>query len=292
MSMTIVKKSETIITEAVSRTRFVIINGKFAGFARSKRQLNIRSPFVKSPNAVKFTSSMHVGKRIIVSKTTGRRTLIIGSNDPESLETIIEQHLNHTVNGGYKQAISAFLAGNKQSNLEEYKKKFQNLERLYFRSLEKYKNVHRKEPKFQNFKNWHYLFKEYSDTLIKILDVLIKKEEIPFEIYNELSFIDKLNALRFLKRDWNSYGARKINPKIISQAIEFIEANESYYNNLAFVAPLPDGGVHLAYKKPEKRIEINFNSPNDASVRIKAVEKKKTLQYKKSQYNKILKDNL
>lgn len=273
------ERVKSAILKVRSKLHLIIIDGKIVGITkkspkeRGSEKRIIQSYLRLKSNRINETeNTLSKFTRISRIPKTGINTsfLDLSSSKMKKEEETIKSVLDFAVlESGYKSIISSFLSGSGKTKLAEYRTIFLSIEKEYQKAVASFRNAYSKAPGFQDFEKLDYLFNEESKIVISILDILMSKEEIPFDIYKNLNFIDKINSMRFLKKDWDSYGSYKIKPGIIQSAINFIEANNQYYKFLSFVAPLNYGGVHLAYKTNKTRVEINFLSTTKANIKIK-----------------------
>jgi hypothetical protein len=91
--------------------------------------------------------------------------------------------------------------------------------------------------------------------LIKSID---NKEEVEFEDYEKLTFVQKIKSFILLDENWDSYGAGIIEQEIIDRAVNFLKLHIKYSPYLAFVYPGINKSIGLEYKNNNKRIGFNI----------------------------------
>jgi hypothetical protein len=71
-----------------------------------------------------------------------------------------------------------------------------------------------------------------------------------------------LHSLRVLKKNWNSYGARPIDPAILSAAEDFLNRLSSLDLLSPSIVPTTQGGVQLEWHDRGVDLEIELLSPD------------------------------
>ena len=71
--------------------------------------------------------------------------------------------------------------------------------------------------------------------------------------------LDRLSEIAKLPEDWDSYGAKAIDPECVERAEDFINKEILPSHGIApFVVPSPSGGVQLEWERGEHSLEIEF----------------------------------
>lgn len=101
---------------------------------------------------------------------------------------------------------------------------------------------------------------ELEDKEEKILDIVIKR----YKLFSK-DVIHRLKNFSKLEENWDSYGANKISWLTIVNAIEFfMRVIDKYPDSpIPFVAPYPDGRIHVEWQKFSK--ELHHLIPKDNS---------------------------
>lgn len=96
-----------------------------------------------------------------------------------------------------------------------------------------------------------------------------------------------LQKLKTLPSNWDSYGSPPIFDELIDDAECFLRGLEMQNIVPPFVAPLPDGGVHLEWHYSKRELEVEFsNKGNVEYLKVLNGEPIEEGKFKVNDYNK------
>lgn len=72
----------------------------------------------------------------------------------------------------------------------------------------------------------------------------------------------RLEELRRLKPNWNSYGAQEINPTVIDYVRSFLEEYGGA-THAPQIVPTNRGGIQIEWHRVDRDLEVQFDSPED-----------------------------
>jgi len=107
------------------------------------------------------------------------------------------------------------------------------------------------------------------DLLRKLIDILLSNDKhLPDDIYDQLSFRQKIASFNILEDDWDSYGALRVSKTTIRHSLVLFDNLGDLTDKACFVYPTIEGKVGIDFKNSKHRVEIKFIDKNYITASI------------------------
>ncbi len=116
------------------------------------------------------------------------------------------------------------------------------------------------------------LFTYRMNFMLEATMAIKEQRQISDEVYEKLSFSDKVMTFALLEDNWDDYGAKSVSKTAIKNALRFMSKYKVF--NPCFVHATIDGKVGIDYKYESKRLETKVSSRDVIVCRILEDKKK------------------